>query len=108
MSNRERWIIYPLLFLALGTSLKSKITRTLTVDEVRCRTLIAEQRVWCKTLIAKQRPGQSGPSDEAGNHVIIGLMETKSGENIRNVTGVFLVDPEGNIFPVRSVMEKGF
>ena len=93
MSSRERWIVYPLLFLALWTSLKSKLTRTLIVDEIRCRTLIAEER-----------PGQSGSSDEAGNRVIVGHTDAKSGKKI---VGVFLVDRKGIITPVGTVMEKG-
>ena len=28
MSDRERWIVYPLLFLALGVALRDKVTRT--------------------------------------------------------------------------------
>lgn len=29
MSDRERWIVYPLIFLALGVALRDKITRTI-------------------------------------------------------------------------------
>lgn len=41
MSQRERWILYPLLFLALGTSLRDKLIpsrlRPLSVDAVTVR-----------------------------------------------------------------------
>jgi hypothetical protein len=40
MSNRERWIIYPLLFMALGLALKPNLT---VADRLKCRTLICEE-----------------------------------------------------------------
>jgi hypothetical protein len=39
MSERERWIVYPLLFLTLGVSLRDKMIRPIE-DEVRCRRLV--------------------------------------------------------------------
>lgn len=33
MSDRERWIVYPLLFLALGVSLRDKLTQS--IDDLR-------------------------------------------------------------------------
>jgi hypothetical protein len=39
MSERERWIVYPLLFLALGVALRDTMIRPVT-DEVRCRRLV--------------------------------------------------------------------
>jgi hypothetical protein len=36
MSTRERWIVYPLLFLALGTAIKPKLV---PAERVTCRTL---------------------------------------------------------------------
>lgn len=34
MTDRERWIVYPLIFLALGVALRDKITRTLESVEL--------------------------------------------------------------------------
>jgi len=46
MSDRERWIVYPLLFLALGVSLRDKITRSISdidtiagIEALQCRRL---------------------------------------------------------------------
>ncbi len=111
MSNRERWIVYPLLFLALGSSLKSKMTRTLVIDDIRCRT-----------LIAGDNPGLSNSSDETGNRVIVGHMNTRSKEKsgdpgkpgkitglffVGEKSGVFQIDEEGVITPVVTVSGKG-
>ncbi len=40
MSDRERWIIYPLLFLALGTALRDKLTQSIEVDRILCKQLV--------------------------------------------------------------------
>jgi hypothetical protein len=39
MSNRERWTVYPLLFLALGVSLRDKITDSVEVRSITCEDL---------------------------------------------------------------------
>jgi hypothetical protein len=36
MTTRERWIVYPLLFLALGTAIKPKLV---PAERVTCRFL---------------------------------------------------------------------
>ncbi|MEM9185535.1 MAG: hypothetical protein AAGB00_03470 [Planctomycetota bacterium] len=40
MSERERWIVYPLLFLALGTALRDKLMKQTVADQVVCKQLI--------------------------------------------------------------------
>ena len=56
MSTRERWIVYPLLFLALGTALRPKLAPTfeasimqITSDDVKSRELTAD-RITCRSL----------------------------------------------------------
>lgn len=39
MTTRERWIIYPLLFLALSVALRDKLMRATVVDRITCREL---------------------------------------------------------------------
>lgn len=39
MSERERWIVYPLLFFALGASVRDKILQRIEVKEVVCESL---------------------------------------------------------------------
>ncbi len=46
MTDRERWTVYPLLFLALGIALKDKLTKVVAVKEVRCES------IYCTTLEA--------------------------------------------------------
>jgi hypothetical protein len=42
MSERERWIVYPLLFLALGASLRDKLGGRLTAKSIVCQELRIE------------------------------------------------------------------
>ncbi|HEX3728136.1 MAG TPA: hypothetical protein VHV08_17915 [Pirellulales bacterium] len=44
MSHRERWTVYPLLFLTLGIALKDKITKEITADKVSCKALLVTDR----------------------------------------------------------------
>jgi hypothetical protein len=39
MTSRERWTVYPLLFLTMGISLKDKVAKLVNVDHVICKTL---------------------------------------------------------------------
>ena len=39
MTERERWTVYPLLFLSLGIAMRTKITSSLDLHEMNCQTL---------------------------------------------------------------------
>lgn len=39
MSDRERWIVYPLLFLALGAALRDKLAKKSYSEDLFCKTL---------------------------------------------------------------------
>jgi hypothetical protein len=40
MSERERWVVYPLLFLALGASLRDKLVDRTTSKSIACQELL--------------------------------------------------------------------
>ncbi len=40
MTDRERWTVYPLLFLALGVAVKDKILRQTDIQTVLCENLV--------------------------------------------------------------------
>jgi hypothetical protein len=45
MTDRERWTVYPLLFLSLGIAVKDKLPpKHVDVDEVRCGRLVVTDR----------------------------------------------------------------
>ncbi len=43
MNERERWIVYPLLFFALGAALRDKFLQQVSTKELFCQRLVAEQ-----------------------------------------------------------------
>jgi hypothetical protein len=45
MSERERWIVYPLLFFALGAALRDKFTQTVHTEELRASKIECEELV---------------------------------------------------------------
>ena len=70
MSNRERWTVYPLIFMTLGIAVKDKITRVVQTDSVVCRELkvtdrqgkpqviVAPNMVVCHELLVTDRQGK--------------------------------------------------
>ncbi len=36
MSNRERWVVYPLLFLSLGVALRDKVKTEINIEQIAC------------------------------------------------------------------------
>jgi hypothetical protein len=43
MNERERWIVYPLLFFALGASLRDKFLQRVTTDELYAKHVICDE-----------------------------------------------------------------
>jgi hypothetical protein len=53
MTERERWIVYPLLFFALGAALRDKFTHTVQTDELRAGRILCEELEVLNGLSAK-------------------------------------------------------
>lgn len=43
MSERERWIVYPLLFFALGAALRDKFTHEVRTDRLHAGQIVCEE-----------------------------------------------------------------
>jgi hypothetical protein len=56
MSERERWIVYPLLFFALGASLRDKFLQHVSTKEIECQRLVTKQ-IECEGGIIVLDPG---------------------------------------------------
>src|ERR1051325_7588605 len=56
MSSRERWTVYPLLFLTLGITLKDKVTREISTDRVNCKQLLVTDRLGHPQLALSPTP----------------------------------------------------
>ncbi len=75
MSERERWIIYPLLFLALGAALRDKLIKQTTADKVICEELWAE-RIMCGSVRVMQ--GNQTMALLRGNTLTVGAVDAVS------------------------------
>jgi hypothetical protein len=81
MSPRERWTVYPLLFLTLGIALKDKIVKLVNVDRVACKTLVVtDQQGNERVLIASGAFGGFVKADGLrGVGVVLGQVDNRAG-----------------------------
>jgi hypothetical protein len=100
MSPRERWIVYPLIFLTLGIALRDKLLYRIKTNEVRaqrviCDELLAERllvnrstrmnQIECRTLVVQGTNGNPIAvvgADAATNN---GLIETFSSHGVPQI-----------------------
>jgi hypothetical protein len=87
MSDRERWIVYPLLFLTLGIALRNQFLPTRRFGAVDLKAgEITAQKILCNDLVVYQKGEckQFQFGDALGKHIIVsGLAECvqlKAGE----------------------------
>jgi hypothetical protein len=79
MTERERWIVYPLLFLALGASLRDKLGGRTTIKSIVCQELriedepIGEQPPRTLAFIGRTEAAANRPS--VGALVVNGEVE---------------------------------
>ena len=66
MSDRERWIVYPLLFMALAVGLRDKLTHTVRADRIECRTLVFSDEQQQPRLALMPEPHPRGDSAQRG------------------------------------------
>lgn len=96
MSDRERWIVYPLLFLALGAALRDKVTHTVETgvvdaDLIRCKAIMVGETV-TRTPIPRLPGGTIATYSAQGRpQVIIGSETTLSGSKGELASGEITV-----------------
>src|SRR5262249_39718806 len=86
---RERWIVYPLLFLALGVALRDKLVERTTTRTVRCEELIVEEEATATEpgrLIAKI--GRLEPTANSPAVPIFYMRGQAKIDGILNVNGI--------------------
>jgi len=89
MSERERWIVYPLLFLALGASLRDKLFDQMMSRRIVCQELIVTEdgRGGRESMRVLARIGATEPTATgrpAGNLFIDGQVVVKGTVNANN------------------------
>jgi hypothetical protein len=75
MSERERWVVYPLLFLALGAALRDKLFDSTTTKRVVCQelTVVDQEPIGGETLgiIARIGRTETTRGDSTGGYLIV-------------------------------------
>lgn len=80
MSERERWIVYPLLFFALGAAIRDKLFHQVRTDDVAAQTVRAD-KVICTNLTVVD---PANPSQELARLVpVSGNIVARNGEPYR-------------------------
>ncbi len=103
MSERERWIVYPLLFLALGASLRDKIIKTTESQRIKCQGLWVYDDESNKPLLvlgAKQFP--EFPS---GTPNLLQVDKVIAGE-VLSQGGILASTIEGNVIKGNAIQSK--
>jgi hypothetical protein len=99
MTDRERWTVYPLLFLALGIAVKDKLPGPVRIDDLHSKA------VFCRELIVTDQQGKEQVFIAANDNG--GYIRTTGNKNdLRTVVGnselaagLMFVDPQGRIHP---------
>ena len=91
MSERERWIVYPLLFLALGASLRDKFTHQITTDRLHAAQLSCEQLLITDSekpdrVVAKLTSNAPQPGDPGGDRYGVLALFDSNGKEFCGVT----------------------
>lgn len=97
MNERERWIVYPLLFFALGAALRDKFLQQVSTKELSCQRLVAKEVV-CQDVsvtdvekpdrvVAKLTSGRPrGPEGAAADRFGVLILRDSEGKELCGVT----------------------
>src|SRR5690348_3272630 len=91
MNSRERWTVYPLLFLTLGIALTDKLTRQVQTDRVVCKNLLVTDRQGKPQVVVTATPGGGIVQTQAngpGLNVVLGHYPTVAGLWFTNANDV--------------------
>jgi Asp-tRNA(Asn)/Glu-tRNA(Gln) amidotransferase A subunit family amidase len=97
MNERERWIVYPLLFFALGAALRDKFLQRVTTDELVAKRIVCDEldvrdpakdgRIVAR-LTSGSPPGQAGQN--ADRFGVLVLFDSEG----RELCGVTILEAE--------------
>ncbi|MCG8586458.1 MAG: hypothetical protein MI757_17250 [Pirellulales bacterium] len=76
MSDRERWIVYPLLLLALGTSMRIKMFGT---EQLQVHRILDAEQISCRRMILTNDDGEPLLAIAPNTDGKFGIIEAKRG-----------------------------
>jgi hypothetical protein len=93
MSSRERWTVYPLLFLTLGIALKDKVTRVVNTEQITCRRLFVTDPMGNTQVVIGATP-QGGVATLEGTRRGV---DVSIGHFPSQVSGLLITDANGRL-----------
>jgi hypothetical protein len=113
MNERERWIVYPLLFFALGASLRDKFLQHVSTKELECQRLVVKQ-IACEELnvtdpakpdriVAKLTSGAPGGGNATADRFGLLWLIDSEGKELCGVTNQALTVREINCFGLKVI-----
>jgi len=100
MSNRERWTVYPLLFMTLGIALTDKISKRTNTDTVICKNLVVTDRQSVPQVVIQTTP-VGGIVKAQGLHTNVILGHTEK------LSGMLITDHKGNVLTGSLAVQPG-
>jgi hypothetical protein len=112
MSERERWIVYPLVFFALGAALRDKFTQSVHTEELRAGKIACEELVVLDSdspnrsvakLLSAPSPSSSASSARYG---VLALYDSEGKEicgvtnNQLTVNSIAITNPKNQAQPL--------
>jgi hypothetical protein len=98
MTSRERWTIYPLLFMAIGFSLKNGIESQADHESFDGKI------VRCKGLVVVNEAGKPVVEMTSNQKSGAGVLEARNGDGVLQV--VLTADPPGGVLRMLDVTGK--
>jgi len=96
MTERERWIVYPLIFFALGAAIRDKLFRHVASKEIVCESLVAGEihclsDVKCRSVVVVDRDDPRLVLVQLGQ----GVKQLDDGSNASSLGLLVLRDSKG-------------
>lgn len=92
MTDRERWIVYPLLFLALGAGVKDKILDRTDIETVVCENLVVHDHDGKQQVVISSSP-VGGQVVTLGSKNAVGVLVGHT----EKLAGLMFVDGRGRL-----------
>jgi hypothetical protein len=99
MTTRERWIVYPLLFLALGSSASSRLMKAY-IPQLECKNLVVRNTVLLEGEDGKPTARWNADGLVCGVARIRMLQADRTNTDVVMAKYIAIIDEEGTVRPV--------
>jgi hypothetical protein len=99
MTTRERWIVYPLLFLALGSTVSSRLMKAY-IPHLKCKNLVVSNTVLLEGEDGKPRAQLNADGLVCGMAKIKSLRADRTDTDVLAAKYLEFIDAEGKVHRV--------